>query len=123
MKTLSSAFQSFKEYFLSANFWRLTGISILIILPAGIFLGFAVMFIVQGTFFLLLRLTPFWGPARKLFGKFAPPVSEKANWGRWKWIVAVLISMPSLLLIAAGVWILTITGFGNQNFIYLLFFK
>lgn len=124
MKTLSSAFQNFKEYFLSANLWRLVGVSILIILSTGILLGFAVMFIVQGTFFLLLRLTLFWEPTRKLFGNLAPPISERVkNWGRWKWIYAFVISLPSLLLIVAGIWILMITGFREQNFIYLLLLK
>ncbi len=124
MKDLSSSIASFKEYFLSVKFWRMTGFVIAVALFTFIFLGFAITIIVQGTFFLILRLSTFWKPAQRLLGTFSLPTSEKlANWGRGKWVFVSLLSIPELLFIAAGFWLLFDLGFKNQNFIYLLFFK
>lgn len=124
MKNPSNNLLNHKDYFLSANFFKLGGVFILVTTIALIFLGFAVMFILQGLLFFLLRLSAFWEPASRLWGKLSFASSDKLNkWGWWKWIFIFLMSVPELLLVAAGVWILYTLGFERQNFIFLLFFK
>jgi hypothetical protein len=124
MKKLSSSSSNVQSHLLSANFWRRAGFVTLVGTVTGVFLGFAVMFIIQGSFFFALRLSTFWEPAHKFLGKLSLTSSDKLDkWGWWKWIFIFLISLPELLLATAGIWILYTLGFERQNFIFLLFFK
>jgi hypothetical protein len=90
----------------------------------GLLIGLAFMFIFQGGFLLLLALTPFWKPADMLFGKLS--LSSLGNMDSlpwWKWPFVLLILLPWLFQIAAGIFILSQMGLKNQNLIIMLFLK
>jgi hypothetical protein len=124
MKDYSRNLADNKDYFLSARFLGLVGIALLVTTIVLIFGGFGAMFIIQGLLFIIFRLSAFWKPANRLLGKFSIPYSEKLNtWGWRKWIMIFLLSIPELLFVATGIWILYTLGFDRQNFIYLLLFK
>ena len=123
MKTYSFIITKLKEFIQSGNYWRVVGLG-LIVAFVGLLLGMAFLLIFVGLFSLLLRLTPYWQPANKLFGKLSLANSENLDsLSGWKWVHIVLITTPPILLIIGGVYILGRTGFNNQNLIYLLLKK
>ena len=123
MKTLSSIYIAIKVFIKSGNYWKVVGIGLLVAF-AGLILGVAFLLIFAGIFSLLLRWTPYWQPADKLFGKLSLADSDSPLPLRgWKLAQFILVSIPPLLLIIGGIYILSRMGFENQNLIYLLMKK
>jgi hypothetical protein len=123
MKTFSLIITRLKEFIQSGNYWRVVGFG-LIVAFMGLLLGVAFLLIFEGLYSLSLRLTPFWQPAHKLFGKLSLANLENPNsLSGWKWVHIFLITTPPILLIIGGAYILSRTGFNNQNLIFLLLNK
>ena len=123
MKTFSLIITKLKEFLQSGNYWRVVGLG-LIVAFVGLLLGMAFLLIFVGLFSLLLRLTPFWQPAHKLFGKLSLANSENLDpLSKWKWVHIFLITATPLLLTIGGVFILSRAGFDNQNLIFMLLKK
>lgn len=120
MKTLSSIYIALKVFIKSGNYWKVVGIGILVAF-AGLIFGVAFLLIFAGIFSLLLRWTPYWRPADKLFGKLSLADSDNPlPLKGWKLAQFILVSIPPLLLVMGGIYILSRMGFDNQNLIYLL---
>ena len=123
MKTLSSIYIALKVFIKSGNYWKVVGIGLLVTFT-GLLLGMAFCLIFAGIFSLLLRWTPYWLPADKLFGKLSLADSDNPLPLRgWKLAQFILVSIPPLLLIIGGIYILSRMGFENQNLIYLVMKK
>jgi hypothetical protein len=119
MKILSTVYIKIRGIFSSSNYWKVAGLGLLIAL-IGLLLGMAFLLILVGVFSLLLRWTPYWRPAHKLFGKLSLANSDNFNPLKgWIWVQFILTTIPPLLLILGGIFILTRTGFENQNLIFL----
>jgi hypothetical protein len=120
LKTLTSIFIALKVFIKSGNYWKLVGIGFLVTF-AGLLFGMAFLLIFAGIFSLLLRWTPYWRPANKLFGKLSLADSDELlPLKGWKLTQFILVSVPPILLIIGGIYILGRTGFENQNLFHML---
>lgn len=123
MKIFSSIFPAIKAFFRSGNYWKLVGLG-LIVSVAGLLLGFAFWLLFVGVFSLLHRWTPYWLPANKLFGKLSSIYTgDQRPLADWNLIQFILVTIPPLILILAGGYILFRSGFENQNLLILLIKK
>ena len=112
-----------KRLFRSGNYWKLVGLG-LIVSVVGLLLGVAFWLLFVGVFSLLHRWTPYWHPAHKLFGKLSLPYAgNQGPLSGWNLVQFILITVPPLLLILAGGYILFHSGFENQNLLVLLIKK
>jgi hypothetical protein len=123
MKILSSISTSLKAFFRTGNYWKLVGLGVLVSV-AGLLLGVAFWLLFVGLFSLLHRWTPYWRPADKLFGKLS--LANNAIQQPLKgWLLAqfIITTIPPVLLILGGIYILFRSGFENQNLIVMLIKK
>jgi hypothetical protein len=123
MKILSSISTSLKAFFRTGNYWKLVGLGVLVSV-AGLLLGVAFWLLFVGIFSLLHRWTPFWPLAHRLFGKLSlATIDDQQSMKGWVLAQFIITSIPPLLLIVAGIYILFHSGFENQNLILMLIKK
>ena len=123
MKNLSSIFVTLRAFFRSGNYWKLVGLG-LIVSVVGLLLGVAFWLLFVGVFSLLHRWIPYWLPANKLFGKLSSTyIGDQLPLAGWNLIQFILVTIPPLVLILAGGYILFHSGFVNQNLLVLLIKK
>lgn len=120
MKTVSTIFAALKALFRTGNYWKLVALG-LIVSIIGLLLGVAFWLLFVGLFSLLHRWTPYWRPADRLFGKLslANNAVQQPLKG-WPFVQFILNSIPPLLLMLGGIYILFRSGFENQNLILML---
>lgn len=116
-------FAALKAFFPSGNYWKLVGLG-LIVSFVGLLLGVAFCLLFVGVFSLLHRWTPYWHPAHRLFGKLSLANNSLMQPLKgWIWVQFIFTSIPPVLLMLAGVFILFRSGFENQNLLALLIKK
>jgi hypothetical protein len=123
MKIFSTIFSAIKALFRTGNYWKLVALGIIVSL-LGLLLGVAFWLLFVGLFSLLHRWTPYWRPADKLFGKLS--LANNAIQQPLKgWLLAqfIITTIPPVLLILGGIYILFRSGFENQNLIVMLIKK
>jgi hypothetical protein len=120
MKTVSTIFAALKTLFRTGNYWKLVALG-LIVSIIGLLFGVAFWLLFVGLFSLLHRWTPYWRPADKLFGKLSLANNDvQQPLKGWPFVQFILNSIPPLLLMLGGIYILIRSGFENQNLILML---
>jgi len=123
MKNFSSVIATLKAFFRSGNYWKLVGLGLLVSF-VGLLLGIAFWLLFVGLFSLLHRWTPYWQLTHKLFGKLSLTYTgNQKPMAGWKLVQFIFTTIPPLLLILAGIYILFRSGFENQNLLFLLIKK
>jgi hypothetical protein len=107
--------------------WRIFLVVLAIYLIPTLFLGIPFLLISVGIFHILVQLSPFWTPARRILYLILgisetefPFFSHKAS--GWLIIYRSLLSLPWLAMVIYGVWMVIEYGFIKLNPIYMLLF-